>query len=273
MDPKSGSPSADRPRHLWPDYGAQFEDTAVAAVYRKRPPYPAETFNLLTDVIDRLPGTQRRLLDVGAGTGEIAIPLAQRGLRVEAMEPSAAMLKIAREQPGAGQVKFINDSGETLSAQNSYDLIVCAQSLHWMDWSVVMPAFAQALQPKGKLAIVKLDELSGPWLPALQALIARYSTNRDFRPFNLVDELVKRKHFTEERVLRTAPLAFNQTTVDFIDSIHGRNGFSRDRMPEHAARSFDEAVRALLDSHCPDGVVRGHIAATIHLGEPSLPKG
>ncbi len=268
MDQETGNASADRPRHLWPDYAAQFEDAAIAAVYRKRPPYPAETFDLLAAIIEQIPAGQRRLLDVGAGTGEIALPMAQRGLRVDAMEPSAAMLSVARNESDAERVRFINEPGERLAARNAYDLIVCAQSLHWMDWSVVMPAFARALQPAGKLAIIGLDELSGPWLPALKALISEYSTNQDFMPFDLVAELVKRGLFKEEQVLRTTALAIEQSTTDFIESIHGRNGFSRDRMTRSRARAFDEAVRTVLEAHHPDGVVRGGIAATIHLGVP-----
>jgi methylase of polypeptide subunit release factors len=61
-----------KPKHLQPEYGQQFQDESVAAVYRKRPPYPAEVFDTLEGLMAAGP---KRVLDLGSGTGEFAIPL------------------------------------------------------------------------------------------------------------------------------------------------------------------------------------------------------
>jgi methylase of polypeptide subunit release factors len=61
-----------KPKHFQPEYGRQFQDESVAAVYCKRPPYPAEVFDILEGLMATGP---KRVLDLGSGTGEFAIPL------------------------------------------------------------------------------------------------------------------------------------------------------------------------------------------------------
>ena len=56
-----------KPKHLGPEYGAQFQDSAVAAVYRKRPPYPLELFDLISD--RRNP--ERHGVDLGPDAGSL----------------------------------------------------------------------------------------------------------------------------------------------------------------------------------------------------------
>jgi SAM-dependent methyltransferase len=55
----------------------------------------------------------RELLDIGAGTGRVAIPLAERGVKVVCVEPSPAMLAVFREKlsrnPGAANITVIDD--------------------------------------------------------------------------------------------------------------------------------------------------------------------
>ncbi len=91
-----------KPEHLSRRYGAQFEDATVAAAYGNRPPYPAETFDL---ILERLPDPSRaRVLELGTGTGEIARPLAARVTRIDAVEPSAAMGSAAGRCAGSGRM-------------------------------------------------------------------------------------------------------------------------------------------------------------------------
>lgn len=49
----------------------------------------------------------RNVLDLGAGTGNHAIPLAERGYSVTAVDRSKDMLDVAKTKPGAAEVKWI----------------------------------------------------------------------------------------------------------------------------------------------------------------------
>jgi SAM-dependent methyltransferase len=258
-----------KPAHLGPAYAAQFQDGSVARAYPARPPYPPDLFG----VLDQLqPPGRRRILELGSGTGDVTLGLRGRAERIDAVEPSSAMLSVARGRPGADDpaIRWIPATAEAALFDGPYSLAVAAESLHWMEWDAVLPKVAAALAPGAVLALVErgiCDPL--PWDAKLRQLIAAYSTNRLFRPFDLVRELTSRGLFREAGRQTTPPLAFSQSIEDHILSLHSRNGFSRDRMGRDAARGFDTLVRRLLDRHCPDQTVRLQTVATIIWGIPA----
>ncbi len=259
-----------KPKHLSSTYAEQFQDASVAKVYRKRPPYPPETTETIAGLC---PSENRRVLELGAGTGEIAIPLAGLMERVDAVEPSAAMTEVARLQSGYERVHWYQTSAEQFGYDDEYGLIVCAQCLGWMDWHAVFPKMAACLHSRGSLVIVELTELSDQrWQGDLRSLISRYSTNQDFVPFDLIEGIVERGLFHPTGSRQTTPMPFTQSIDDFIESLHGRNGFSRDRMSVGASTEFDRAVRNLLWSHHQNGYLEGTIQATITWGKPLPPK-
>lgn len=49
--------------------------------------------------------TDRRALEFAVGTGRIALPLADRGVAVDGIEPSAAMVDRLRTKPGGEQLR------------------------------------------------------------------------------------------------------------------------------------------------------------------------
>jgi len=242
----------------------------VAAVYHHRPPYPAETFDLMLECLPAPHGA--RVLELGAGSGEIAIPLATRVAKIDAVEPSSAMRTVAMEQPGSDQVFWHATRAESFSYPTVYDLIVCAQSLQWLDWEVVFPRFVGALDPGGWLLLVDQETFEDlPWRDDLSGIIGRFSTNQAFEPYNLVEELTSRGLFDVRGRVSTWPVRFRQSVDDYIKSLHARNGFSRDRMTPEAAAEFAAEVRALLLEYHPDGIIRGRNQAHLCWGKPRMP--
>src|SRR5687768_12138428 len=98
-------PDATRPKptHLAAGYGAQFEDASVATAYHARPPYPASFFSALRDL--HVPGPPR-VLELGSGTGDVTLGLLGQAERIDAIEPSAEMLKVARRRDRAGDPRI-----------------------------------------------------------------------------------------------------------------------------------------------------------------------
>ena len=84
------------------DLAATFQHEAVAEAYQHRPPYPEEVFDRLEALIADEP---RRVLDIGAGEGAIARPLAPRVERVDAIDISQAMVDAGRQRPGGDQAE------------------------------------------------------------------------------------------------------------------------------------------------------------------------
>ena len=257
---------APKPPHLAPEFGAQFEDRSVAAAYRARPPYPDQVFDILTGL---LPAGPARALELGCGSGDLTLGLASRVTRLDALEPSAAMLEIARPRAAAhGNISWVAQQAEVFEPRDRYALVVAAESLHWMEWSVVLPRLARWLEPGASLAVVERSFTGLPFEPEVGALIARFSTNRVFQKSDLIDELAARGLFAERGRRRTRSVAFAQSVDDYVESFHSRNGFSRERMTPEDAAAFDRGVRDAVLACCPDGVVRGELSARVVWGAP-----
>jgi SAM-dependent methyltransferase len=257
-----------KPDHLGPEYGAQFSDPSVVAAYHQRPPYPAELFDILVGLIAREP---RTVLDVGTGSGEIARRLAPRVARVDAVDPSPGMIAAGRALPGGDHpnLTWIEGYAEDAPLRPPYGLITAAQSLHWMEWAVVLPRFRDALTPAGVLAIVGQRELPQPWDAEVLGVIQRYSTNLRYRPYNLISELESRGLFRSVGRRATAPHPFERDVAGYVESFHARNGLSRDRMTAAAASAFDRAVTDLVAPHARDGRIKLAVSGEVDWGIPA----
>ena len=260
-----------KPAHLAPFYGALFEAESVARAYHTRPPYPPELFDTLLELQPEAP---RAVLDLGCGTGDVALGLAGHVDRVDAVDASEAMLRVARARPGARHpsLRWVCAAAEAFEHRGPYSLVVASESLHWMDWQVVLPKIGSALRPGAFLALASgrsLDDL--PFRAELAPLIALHSTNREFRPYDFVAELTGRGLFCEVGRRTMRPVAFRQSVDDYVESFHTRNGFSRERMSHASAAEFDAALRELVARSFPDGSVAGETRATVIWGEPRAP--
>ncbi|HEV2251252.1 MAG TPA: class I SAM-dependent methyltransferase [Candidatus Limnocylindria bacterium] len=243
-----------------------FDDPEVARLYRFRPVYPPETFDVLAGLVVG----PRIALDAGTGTGAIARDLASRVDRVDAVDPAAAMLAEARRLPNGNdpRIRWIHGPAETAPLRGPYGLITTGQSLHWMDWGTVLPRFATLLAPGARLAIVDDPEDPQPWAAELLPIVQRYSILRGYHQFTLIDALVERGLFVREAEIRTAPVPFSQTVDEYISSFHARSSLARHRIGDAATGAFDRELRALLgDRTTVDRAVTGRIV----YGRPVAP--
>lgn len=259
-------PIPPKPAHLGPTYAAQFGDAAIVAAYPARPPYPAAVFTMLAALLVE----PRVVLDCGCGTGDLARRLAPLVERVDAVDLSGAMIAAGRRLPGgdAPGLRWQVSALEDAALDPPYGLAVAGESIHWMDWPRALPRIASALAPGARLAIIERAEEVAPWTDALLRLIPRYSTNREFQPYDTVSELASRGVFRLEGALKAQAEVSRQTISAYIESIHSRNGFSRDRMPPQDAAAFDEAVAALVAPYAREGLLDVWTSAQIRWGAP-----
>ncbi|MDQ2903665.1 MAG: hypothetical protein M3Y81_08940 [Chloroflexota bacterium] len=73
---------------------------------------------------------------------------------------------------------------EDTTLQPPYALITAGESLHWMEWDIVLPLFQRMLTPHGYLALVARGTEHNLWDDDLQALIQRFSTNPESVPYD-----------------------------------------------------------------------------------------
>ena len=256
-----------KPAHLTPDHAARFQHPSVVERYPLRAPYPDELIAVLAGLIQDEP---RVVLDVGTGTGDLARPLAARDgiARVDAVDPSAAMLALAQRRPGGDspRVRWIGGTAEDAPLEPPYALVTASESLHWMGWERVLPRFRAVGTPNSVVAIVHRLDGDEPWKDDLLAIIQKYSTMYNYEGFDLIAELEARGLFETLGRHETARRPFTQPVADYIASFHSRSSLSLAALTAEAATGFDADLGALLAERCPDGVVRWEVAAGVVWG-------
>jgi SAM-dependent methyltransferase len=118
----------------------RFSDRAADYV-KYRPTYPAAAIDIIVAGL----GEAAVVADIGAGTGISARLLADRGLRVVAIEPNAAMRTAAVSHPF---VDFRDGKAEATQLETgSVDLVTCFQAFHWFDPEPTLREFKRVLKP------------------------------------------------------------------------------------------------------------------------------
>jgi SAM-dependent methyltransferase len=219
-------------------------DAEAARLYRYRAPYPPRTFEILRG----LAIGPRTVLDAGAGTGALARHMTAFATRVDAVDPSAAMIREGRALPGGAdsRIRWIHGSAEQAALDPPYGLITTGKSLHWMDHQIVMARFHDALAPGGFLAIVDHDEeYPALWNEDLVRVIKAYSPTE--RPYSsdTIGDLVREGLFERHGFQRTSAVPFEQSVEEFTLALGSTSSLSRVTLGARQD-AFAAEVRALF---------------------------
>lgn len=153
-----------------------------------RPAYPDEAVAALVDAARRARGADAsgqdgplRAADIGAGTGKMSELLARAGLLVDAVEPSEAMRAQASSIEG---VTWHDGVAEQTGLPNDlYDIVVFAQSWHWVDSERAGLEAERILAPGGALGIVwNQMNVSIPWVHRLTRIMRSGDVHRPDKP-------------------------------------------------------------------------------------------
>jgi len=245
-----------------------FTHRGVAEAYRHRPPYPSEVFTILEKLIV---DERRDVLDVGAGEGALARPLAARMDRVDAVEVSAAMVAAGRERPGGRRdnLRWVVAALERCRLRGPYALVTAGASLHWMAWDPVLRRVAAAMTERASLVVVEHGPRDLPWSDQLVKVIQRHSRRPDFDPrHSLVDALCEAGHFDLVGRTETAPVLFRQPIESYVEHFHSTASLARELMPEDEAVAFDSAVEQVVRPWSADGMLDLPIVANLAWGRP-----
>lgn len=127
---------------------------SVADVYeRARPVAPAEVFDdvvALTGI-----GLGAQLLEVGCGTGQATLPMAERGYAITAVELGAELAEVARRKlAGFPAVEIVTSAFEEWDPEGSeFDAVYSFNAFHWIDDDVRFSKTAAVLRGGGSLAV------------------------------------------------------------------------------------------------------------------------
>ncbi len=129
----------------------EFDDPRIAGVY--------DIFDSDRSDLDAYVAIVRelgasRMLDLGCGTGTLAIALASSGLDVVAADPAGAMLDVARAKPGADRVRWIHGDATSVPSELRVEVVTltgnAAQAIvDDADWHRTLEAVHHVLVPGG----------------------------------------------------------------------------------------------------------------------------
>ena len=131
------------------------------------------------------------MLDVGCGTGRLAVALAERGARVWGVDPSADMLAQARASAGR-RVGFKQGRAEALPFKDGwFERVVLRLVVHLVDRPRALPELARVVAPGGRAAIATFvpEHFEHYWLTAVFPQIAEIDRARFPEPAMLAAEL------------------------------------------------------------------------------------
>ena len=153
-----------------------------------RPAYPDEAVAALVDAARGARGADAsgqggplRAADIGAGTGKMSELLARAGFLVDAVEPSEAMRAQASSIEGVTWHAGVAE--QTGLPNDLYDIVVFAQSWHWVDSECAGLEVERILAPGGVLGIVwNQMDVSIPWVHRLTRIMRSGDVHRPDKP-------------------------------------------------------------------------------------------
>ena len=185
------------------EHGRQLHWANISTDYLEyRPTYPKAFFDLLRQLGIGLP--KQSILDLGCGTGALAVPLALRGAQVTAVDLSEEQISAGREAAGRADIRVdfrVSPAEQTGLPDHRFDAVTASMCWSYFDKKKVVPEVVRLLRPQGLLLVSSLlwTEEGDPIAARTNELIRRYNPNFRSRsqtgaPFELIPEW-SRKHF------------------------------------------------------------------------------
>lgn len=250
--------------------GASFEDKEVVSLYVHRAPYPDDVFRKLVD----LAPDRRSMLDLGCGPGTIARRLASQFERITALDASRAMLALGRQMPNgnAANIHWIEGLAEHAAyVGHPYDVIVAAESMHWMNHQHLFPQLRNRVADAHIFAVVEGDDAyEPPWQTEWEVFLAKwisYVTNKPYQPAGHEPFLRTYEDWIEvlgEQYFISKPIV--QHVDHFIACQHSRNTFTPSALGRDMT-AFDEELAALLAPYVTDNQVEYVVRTRVTWGK------
>ncbi|ONI80285.1 SAM-dependent methyltransferase [Saccharothrix sp. ALI-22-I] len=142
----------------------EFRDPRLVQVYDAQCPWSVDD-DFFLSVVDETPAA--RVLDLGCGTGRLALGLAAAGHAVTGVDPAAASLAAARAKAGAERVMWVEGSTDCLP-DAAFDVAVMTSHVAQFfvtdeEWARALADLRRALVPGGRLVFDTRDPRARRW--------------------------------------------------------------------------------------------------------------
>lgn len=247
-----------------PDRPTERFTTRVTDYAAHRPSYPDQAIDAVVHGLP--PGSWAA--DIGAGTGISTRLLLDRGLHVHAVEPNAAMREHAQRDLAGHAVRWHATTGERTELPDaSVSLVLCAQSLHWLEPAAAVAEFARMLIPAGRVcAVWNVHDTRDPLMAAYRELVMRHAVDPPKSPWFRNDDCAlgtpaaARVGLVGYR-LDTFP---SSQTMD-LPGLVGR-AVSSSYMPQsgHERKAVERDLADLFATHQSNGTVTFRYVCEVH---------
>ena len=142
-----------RPGEVFDEFAEEYD--------ARRSGYPRELVEQAVELARLEPGS--RVVEVGCGTGKLTQELVACGLDVDAIDPGANMIDVARRRVGRPeQVRFHLGRFEDVALPDGpFDAVFSATAFHWVDPSLGWQRAASLLRPGGTMALIDAVSVRG----------------------------------------------------------------------------------------------------------------
>jgi SAM-dependent methyltransferase len=142
-----------------------YEDLLLSALYDDFNPWDHQD-EFYTAQARNLGGP---VLDLGCGTGRLAVRVARENLRVVGAEPATGMIAVARSRPGAEGVEWVQTPGQRLDLDTRFRFAYMTGHafqavLSDEDEYALLAAVARHLEPEGRFIFETRNPLDRAWL-------------------------------------------------------------------------------------------------------------
>ena len=129
--------------------------------YTNRPLDPFRTDDQVVNALFSFLGTDAEVLDVGGGSGRLALPLATRAKRVTVVEPSEDSIELLNERAAEAEITnitVINEEWEDVPEPTA-DIVLCSLVLHHVANAA---PFVTKLQKHARKRVVIVEMMETP---------------------------------------------------------------------------------------------------------------
>jgi protein-L-isoaspartate O-methyltransferase len=246
--------------------GATF-DEAAQLYDRVRPRYPTSLVDDLVELAEL--GRTSRVLEIGPGTGQLTVPLAERGCPIVAIEIGDHLAAVARRNLARfPSVKVATSAFEDWGQPAvAFDAIVAATAFHWIAPQVRVRKAAQALREGGSLAIVSTHHVAGgteSFFEESQACYELWDPTttpgiRLPRPESVptgIEEIEGTGLFREGRI-RRYERELEYTTTAYLDLLQTYSGHRA--LPASALQRLLQCIAGLIDDRHSGTILKRYL--------------
>jgi SAM-dependent methyltransferase len=242
---------------------------------RSRPVAPPQVFDDLVVLARLAPGA--RLLEIGCGTGQATVPLAERGFAIVGVELGANLADFARRRLAPfPRVRIVTSSFEQWDpAGERFGGVVSSNAFHWIDPEVRYAKSAAVLEDGGALTVLEMrfatpDDADPTWVELQEdydAVVGPAARNdRPPHPDAVKDraeEYVVSGHFRDVSVRRYQwSMSFG---ADEYLALLSTSSWHK-RLDEDVRLALFERIHRRIQAQ-PDGQVTPTLLALLHVAE------